>query len=300
MKKTVFLALSTVALLILTAALAASRWALRYRAPCTQACQNLGKEPVPGRAPKDSRTYAPKCAPLELELELAEPKTRIHRGYTLWYRIRLTNVSCYELGVISAMPFVESKPYDELKLLVLDPAGQEVKDRRYSMGPEYGEIIPFTDDPAAFKRFLTDSDLKMDSNGFVTLPPGKSMTTAASILQPHTRQLATVRGEGWVGSAFQRVPASARGIPAPPAGYRILDLYELKKPGRYTIRAIYDHPGVFARSIYPYAHRVPEPLKKLSLALRVIQEADLYPDYRNSGRYPVRVESPAIEFEVEP
>lgn len=307
-KKSLAVGLGTTALLLLGVALGVSRWALLYRAPCAQPCQDLGHEPVPGRGPRDIRTCVPKCAPLKLELELAEPTTRVGKLYTLWYKVTFTNVSCYDLSIISAEAFFKNiRAVTQPHLQVLDPDGKEVVSD-YMTGvkvrSEYGEVAPYSIEPGAFFRFQAIADLRMDDNGYVTMRPGAALVTAPSVIDPRKDGPIYSKWNGDIHSSGRTVErVDLKGIPTPPAGFRILEDYIFKKPGRYTIRAIFDRTGatgITATPIYPYAGRVPEVLKKLLRFVRLIDERDQYRASSESAEYPVRVESPAVAFEVKP
>jgi len=307
--KSLAVGLCTTALLLLGVALGVSRWALLYREPCAQPCRDLGHEPVAGLGPRATRSCVPKCAPLKLDLELSEPTTRTGKLYTLWYKITLTNVSCYDLSSINAEAFfsrIKNLSVD-LRLEVRDPEGKEVvsADMPSVMArSEYGEVAPYSIEHGAFRRFRAIPDLSMDDDGFVTMKPGAALVTAPSIIDPRKDGPIYSKWDGEIHSSGRTVvPVDLKGIPAPPSGFRILDNYFFKKPGRYTIRAIYDHTygsGITATPIYPYAGRVPEVLKKLLRLLRLIDERNQYRASSESAEYPVRVESPAVAFEVKP
>lgn len=307
--KSLAVGLSATVLLLLALVLGVARWAVLYRAPCNQPCQDLGHEPVPGLGPKDSRTCVPKCAPLRLDLELAEPSTRTGKLYTLWYKVTLTNVSCYDLGLINAEAFFAAMKNlrVDLSLQILDPDGKEVVSD-YSKGgkvaSEYGDVAPYSVELGAFSRFREISDLRMDDNGFVTMKPGAALVTAPSVIDPRKDGPDYSEWYGDIhssGRTVQRV--DLKGIAKPPAGYRILDDYIFKKPGRYTIRAIDDltyGSGIVATPIYPYASRVPVVVKRLLWTLRLINGSAQNGAFRESEHYRVRVESAPVSFEVKP
>lgn len=307
--KPIAIGLASAALVALGVALGISRWALLYRAPCAQPCRDLGHEPVPGLGPRASRSCVPKCAPLKLDLELAEPTTRTGKLYTLWYKVTLTNVSCYDLSSINAEAFfsrIKNLSVD-LRLQVRDPEGKEVvsADMPSVMArSEYGEVAPYSIEHGAFRRFRAIPDLSMDDDGFVTMKPGAALVTAPSVIDPRKDGPIYSKWDGEIHSSGRTVvPVDLKGILAPPPGLRILDNYFFKKPGRYTIRAIYDHTygsGITATPIYPYAGRVPEVLKKLLRLLRLIGDKDDDRVFWDSEHYPVRVESRAVAFEVKP
>lgn len=294
---------------LLALVLGVARWALLYRAPCNQPCQDLGHEPVPGLGPKDSRICVPKCAPLKLDLELAEPSARTGKLYTLWYRITLTNVSCYDLSLISAGAFFDDKMISgiDLQLQILDPDGKELVADSMTGGKvrsEYGEVAPYSIEHDAFSRFEKIADLRMDNNGFVTMKPGAALITAPSVIDPRRSGGGYSEWHGNIhssGGSVERV--DLKGIPEPPAGYRILDDYIFKKPGRYTIRAIDDltyGSGIVATPIYPYASRVPVVVKRLLWTLRLINESAQKGAFRESEHFRIRVESAPVSFEVKP
>lgn len=293
---------------LLALVLGVARWALLYRAPCDQPCQDLGHEPAPGLGPKDSRTCVPKCAPLKLDLELAEPSTRTGKLYTLWYKVTLTNVSCYDLSIISAEAFFDRiRHHTAPTLQVLGPDGKVLVpdwEKGGKVRSEYGEVWPYSVEPGAIFRFQKIADLRMDNNGFVTMKPGAALVTAPSVIDPRRSGGGYSEWHGDVhssGGSVERV--DLKGIPEPPAGYRILDDYIFKKPGRYTIRAIADlthGSGIVAAPIYPYASRVPVAIKRLLWMLRLIGESDQNGAFRESEYFRVRVESDAVSFEVKP
>lgn len=306
-QKSFVVGIGMAAVLLLGSALGLSRWALLYRAPCDQPCRDLGHDPVPGRGPRDVRVCAPKCAPLKLDLELAEPTARSGKLYTLWYKITLKNVSCHELSGINAEAFFTARTIHGigLYLQVRDPDGKEVVPESSSgvaFQGEYGKVYPYSIEHGAFSRFQSTSDLQMDDDGFVTMKPGATLVTAPSVVDPRKDGPISdgVRGNT-INSAGTIERVNLEGIPPPPAGFRILDDYVFKKPGRYTIAAIDDlgyASGITATPIYPYAGLVPYPLRRCLRLLRLIDEKAVDPAARNSERYLVRVESPAVPFEV--
>lgn len=306
--KSLAVGLGTNALILLALVLGVARWAVLYRAPCNQPCQDLGHEPVPGLGPKDSRTCVPKCAPLKLDLELAEPSTRTGKLYTLWYKVTLTNVSCYDLSIISAEAFFDPiRHYTAPTLQVLGPDGKVLRpywETGEKVRSEYGEVLPYSIEPGAFFRFQAVADLRMDNNGFVTMKPGAVLITAPSVVDPRKSGGGYSVWQGSIHSSGDSVEqVDLKGIPEPPAGYRILDDYIFKRPGRYTIRAIFDETkgsGIIAAPIYPYASRVPVAIKRLLWMLGLIGESDQNGAFRGSEHFRVRVESDAVSFEVKP
>lgn len=274
--------LAAVIAVFIAAPLGVSLWALRHRAPC---------------APQDGDL-------IKLNLSLAEPTAKAGKRYSLWAKVVLTNVSCHDLSVVDAEPFFSSKDRTRLSFVVRDAAGAEVPlaGAPGSSQTEYGRVIPYSDDMTTFNQMRADPDLRMDDYGFVTLKPGKSLATSASTLDPHEELgWGPAPGPpGFFSHGMQVRTASAIGIRPPPAGFRSLDRFVFTKPGRYTIRAVYDHPELIASPRYPYASRVPSPMIRLLNFLGLSRMGDSNRAYFDSVKRAVRAESEAVEFEVRP
>jgi hypothetical protein len=330
LKKLLF-GLAVAAIVLIGAGLTLSLWALRYRAPCDLPCQDLGREPLPGRDPNEIRLSKPHCAPLKIALELARPTATLGRRYTLWFKVRLTNASCYKLSMIDASPLIwwfddrtyRVPPY--LTIHVDGPDGKEIRnldhvrehgftaaeiakmsglDKRYipdeRIVSEYGEVIPYEDDNGAFRRWQSDPSLAMNNNGYIQLLPGHSITTTASNLAPHTEKQVIQHTNGGVGLMNIHVPTALSGIEQTVDSFRVLDQYIFHKPGHYKIRVAYEPPPITAEPIYPYASRVPDSVQNLLVELGLTQWRDTDPAFRDGASYPIRLESAPVDFEVVP
>jgi|GEM_PF-6864772 len=321
-------------LILLGVGLKVSLWALRYRAPCPLPCQDLGREPVPGEPLKAWGPFTPRCAPVKIDLELARPEAKTGHRYTLWFKLRLTNVSCYKLSLINAGPliwwFYENRlnvPNDFI-FHVQGPDGIEVKNLKhaaYERLPredveklrrayphvrlrskdtgylsEYGDVIPYEDDLAAWDRMRANPHLSMDDHAYVTLQPGQSLESTVSVFAPHTEHAEIEHLSGGVGYTTAHAPVALDGAEVPVPGYRIMDQYIFWKPGRYTIRVAYNPSFVTGEPIYPYAERVPWQMQKLLSMLGLARGMDLSPADRDEAYFQIHAESSTLSFEVKP
>ena len=330
---TLALASGSLGLGVLTAGFFAARWAVHYKAPCSQPCQDLGPVPKEDRIPDldfkqpfDSpankrvfqlRELPPpklKCDPLKLDLELAKPETRVGKRYTLWYKISLKNVSCYEFH-IKATSFAGTLDRSMLphEFRIWDPAGNKVENRRFSGGPtEYGAVLPYRDDWAAWRRLRADPELETDENGYIKFKPGKTITTSSPILDPqiagpYIDVVTHEGGETQIGTAPTYKKVTLKDAPPPPPGFSILDEFEFEKPGIYSIQVVFDHPHLSAKPVYPYADRTRRhipgfvfTLLSFSRIFGIELHDQLYPRERHGSDYHIRAESKILSFEVKP
>ncbi len=326
-------AFAVLGLAALAAVVFAARWALNYRAPCSQPCRDLGIYPPkpysidysdpaqPWLKPASIQARmkvpeppcpAPKCAPLKLDLELFKPEAKVNRRYTLWYRVSMKNVSCVKLGFLGGDFFMgpgdRNRNYHAasgFKIKVRDPHGNEVPDsgapRPFSTAPEdnteYGDVIPYDHDPAVGLKLA--KDIPMDSDWDFYLNPGQSIATLSSRLHPTRMELVGMIDEyGRPGSGPLYVDVDLKGAPKPPPGFRILEQFIFKKPGKHTIQVTMENARLPATPSFPYEGPVPAPLCRFMRFAGFIGEYDCSPASRDTRKYHVRAESQTLEFEV--
>lgn len=208
--------------------------------PCEQPCQ-------------DGIT----CSPLDFSFEISPAKIKLGQPVYLWYRARITNRSCRELAPISVNGFLDStelrKSASSLWVTVTDPDGREIErlplpqadggiawNYGVAVGVDFssgGTIHPYQPNNERIRHLSESGVLK--GSGYVTLSPGETFETVTPILRPYRIIATSVRdkdgglGQGYRWDSVENPPA----FPTPPEGFNLLDRFEFKKPGRYTIRA---------------------------------------------------------------
>lgn len=229
------------------ASVAAIYWYSEYRIPCAQPCRELGEEVlVPPRRRDDDAVYRPKCKPLQLDLELYRPKARADTRYTLWYKARLVNRSCFALYWIDSGDFMYSLDQigavqftdNGLSFRVIGPDGVEVPQGGFFESSEF-EFIYRADREELARVDSTYDEFRRN------FPPGAEIRTVASELAPHKSYLvipdadAIRKMTGFSHDTALRPAAPPPGTEAPPPGFRILDAYRFKRKGTYRIQAAY-------------------------------------------------------------
>lgn len=281
------------------------RWALTKRAACSMPCRDLGLEvEAPGLMKDSPPTYRPGCKPLDLKLELHRPQARRNSRYALWYRLTMTNVSCYQLPYFGTAEFSESWEEDtvrsglgqdgDLVIRVWGPDGDEIQRGNFKV--ESPRTFLYKTDSAAFQRHLARLDketlsLKMD--------PGDSISSLPSMLWPSVLEgsIDWKVGEKVWSYNPRPLPKDAE---TPPEGFTILDSFVFERPGTYTIQAFYE-AKLSAEPIRPYAKGVPVAIGLPIYMLSWIG-VDLYPDRKplSAHDYLMRAESQKLPFAVAP
>ncbi|HBL18961.1 MAG: hypothetical protein A2X36_15020 [Elusimicrobia bacterium GWA2_69_24] len=278
------------------------RFAYLKEVSCEQPCRDLGTN--------GDTVRQPLCAPLKLELGLADPKARIGRRYSLWYRVRMTNTSCFLLHALTAEHFMTTRGLDSahatgigLYLRVLDPDGNELAPLGAPTGAErteYGSVIPYRFDHKASQKAF--KELSVGDHWSFDFLPGRSIETIPSVLEPRQHALVAPAlpckvegGERVCEYAEGEMHVENPGAPEPPAGFRILDQYVFKRGGRYRIQAVYEYKELWAEPIYRYDHLAVGPI----FLVKDLFGVDLIHSRRH-GKYFVRAVSDPVEFEVVP
>lgn len=250
-----------------------------------------------------------KCTPLALSLKVSPE--RLKRGEILWHRIEIRNQSCMILGTIQGNGFVETNDLQRrdlgLWISITGPDGKELKRQppysadggaRWNLGGERGKaqfdtgtIHPYRFNRAEYEKFLASKTL--DDNWFLDLNPGQSFSTIPSEVHPYRIVTTISDHEGGVvhgyGYADVENPPS---YPLPPVGFRELDLFDLTKPGHYSIKAGFNGRPSY-RKYFPHWDALPRPITRLLYAL------GLAPDHRwVIEELKVSVETKPVEFEV--
>lgn len=280
------------------------RWALTKRAACSQPCQELGLQvAVPGKHKDSPSIYRPLCDPLRLDLELYRPVARLNTRYALWYRLRLTNGSCYELSRLDAEDFIASWETSEmfnrkwgrsgLTIHIWGPDGSEVSPGRFN--PTHRYLYTFYRE--AYHRLQHSAHLTPDWS--FGLNPGESIESVPSVLDPVEEVPAVDLKTGVHGYGYSPV-AAPKDAETPPTGFKILDGFVLSRPGKYRIQAAYEG-DVDAQAIFPYSGREPDWVAWPMVALEKCG-INLFPDPAPliSQTYRVRAASEVREFQVGP
>lgn len=280
------------------------RWALTKRAECAMPCRDLGFEvAIPGERKDSPHVYRPACKPLDLKLELHRPQARRNSRYALWYRLTLTNVSCYRFPYFSTAEFGETwegkginsglGQNGNLVIRVWGPDGNEIPRVNFKVGNPRTYL--YHTDMAAYQRLLA----RLDKSLNLDLGPGASVSSLPSALWPRVdaRRIDWTIGEVVGIYAERPLPKDAE---TPPEGFTILDSFVFKTPGTYTIQAVYEKV-IDAEPIYPYARRIPLAFQVPCYLLDRIG-IDFQPDYMPmlSQHYLMRAESEKLGFTVAP
>ncbi|OIO08616.1 MAG: hypothetical protein AUJ52_07790 [Elusimicrobia bacterium CG1_02_63_36] len=268
--------------------------------PCTQPCQDVGNELDPVELARGFKKIRPKCGPIELSLELAEPRTRTGTWYTLWYRIGIKNVCCGSIPLIREDLRSESNPGYSFR--IWGPDGKLVRRGKGKAPVAFGVLVYETDSPVV-------------QEGEPYLLPGETAFTNSSILNPRSvatgehgpeptlekefpggkfrelrESLQKMQEENFA-KELKRIQPLNEGFP----GYRVLRHYAFDKPGRYKIQAVYEG----------YAYIMPSDRWPHNLSFPLDVTADIIEDFINRrNQFPnyvqLRAESKILEFEVEP
>jgi len=280
------------------------RWALTKRTECEMPCRDLGFEvAIPGARKDSPHVYRPACKPLDLKLKLHRPQARRNSRYALWYRLTMTNVSCYRFPYFSTAEFGESWEGNDvisglgqdgdLVIRAWGPDGNEIP--RVNFKVESPRTYLYHTDMAAYQRLLA----RLDKSLNLDLGPGASVSSLPSTLWPRVdaRRIDWTIGEVVGIYAERPLPKDAE---TPPEGFTILDSFVFKTPGTYTIQAVYEKT-IDAEPIRPYAKRV-SVISGLPIYLLKRMGLDLYPDYKplSNHDYLMRAESERLSFVVKP
>lgn len=316
--KKIGLALAGAGLIYLVVGVLYYRWALNYQPPCSQPCRDLGEERISinYRNIGPVTLFRPRCNPVRLELEVFKPETRTGRRYTLWYRVRMKNVSCFNLNILRAHFFIGSKGvspryYSDhgFRFKILDPKGRDVEDIN-SGGPgkvkqsEYGNVIPYDSDHEAHERMKTA--LKLSSDWYFSLDPGQEIATNPFSLAPYYLELGARQnqngppGFSQSGPGMVRVKAVLPNAPVPPPGFRVLENFVFDDPGKYRIQVVMDAGENRLTAIYPYERWPPLIIRGVMSLLGIARGNDFSPVYRDSKSCWFGAQSNWVEFRVTP
>lgn len=287
------------------ASIIVSRRAWMTRDECHLPCRDLGREVLrPAASKMHEPTYRPACRPLELQLVLHRPVARRNSRYSLWYRAKIQNVSCYDLDWVDKNGFIYS--LDEFGLTsfhneglgfrIWGPDGREVPQGNFEKSSDYAYL--YGSDNAEISRRQA-ADKYFDSGD---LPSGASFETVASTLEP-TRRVATASFDPRSGDSIHGFRPEAINPPpdaeTPPPGFKVLDAFQLRQPGKYRIQATFEDD--YVRASARFSRKVPNwlafPARKLSRA-----GLPIFPpvEDRESRIFSVRAESAVAEFTVPP
>lgn len=246
-KRRILLAAAAILGAYTAASVAAFYWYAEYRIPCAQPCRDLGEDVLaPARRRDDDPIYRPKCQPLQLDLELYRPRARADTRYTLWFKARLVNRSCFELWGIDSTGFkycrdeVRSTSFSDrgLSFNVLGPDGHTIPQGDFFRSSEF-EFIYQANEAELAKLEPIYEEFKQN------FPPGAEIRTISSVLAPHKSYLIIPNDEAvrhmtaFSHESVLRPAAPPPGTEAPPAGFRILDAYRFRRKGTYRIQAVY-------------------------------------------------------------
>lgn len=239
------------------------------------------------------------CGPVRMDFEIFSPIAKRNTRYTLWYRIKLTNQSCYEvrnfelndlmfsLDEMGSVRFPES---NALNFRVWGPDGKELKQGMFAKSSDYHSLY------RASEQELGKWNKEAD-RAERRLAPGQSFTSIPSELAPIRRTTQIDWSTGRHGIGYERIEPPT-GTEKPPKGFRILDSYSFDRPGSYKIQALYSH-RVSAALPTRALEDVPWPLRlpvgMLSAFGLSIQPAAFDDDIQ----FDLRLESQVFAFRVE-
>jgi hypothetical protein len=236
----------------LVASVCLTYFLLHQRSSCA------GREPI-----RQSGATSVSRAPIELHLELGEFPVRSNSRYTIAYAATLKNVLQSHL-LIAPDFFRQNVLFDAarskrrwFRLEIRDEGGREV---RPVPALDSNQPIPYRLDAAADRLPRLEDEMAP-----TWIMPGEEWRSLSSILAPFEyafRQEMTARGPATI-----KVPRSVKlaGYEAPPPGYRILDRFIFRQPGRYSVRVVFDD-DVSVIPAYRWADKLPKELRR-ALAL---------------------------------
>jgi hypothetical protein len=187
------------------------------------------------------------CQPLTATLEIQiTPEPKGH-GQAVWFRATTTNQSCRTILLQTGFYAPNNESYGQMDDLILtDEMGRRVP-TDYSggsagvLGAEK-EIHPYVNNNRNVSPLIRST---MDSRrgfSFVYLDPGQTVATGYSELAPYRVKFVDVDTKDYIGTAAIPEPVPMKNpeqfYAAPPAGFRRLTGYDLRRPGRYKARFI--------------------------------------------------------------
>lgn len=234
-----------VILLIVGTHSAISKYLKEYYAvilPCNHPCQ-------------DALT----CDPLEFSFEISPSTLKTGEKNNLWYRARLKNKSCSYLKSLYVPGFIDSKDLSKVGhgiwVTVAGPDGKEIERRpipfpdggiSWNYGDKSGvdistkgTIYPYQPNFELVEKLTAAKKL---NDYFLNLAPGETFESISPIVRPYRKVAWSFTSEdGGIGDGYRLIPVeNPPKFPDPPAGFNILDRYEFKRPGRYTVTGGFD------------------------------------------------------------
>lgn len=257
-------------------------------------------------------SYIPTCKPAELRIELHETKVKRGARYPLWYRASLQNTSCFEMTTVLANFLIRGPDFK-----IFDSKGVEVPpNAHYS----WNDVMPYSYDREALAAMEADPALKLGvAEGigpplwFMHLPPGRSVTSIPSKLEPSLNWLQP-HGFGGAPLDFSIRDKMMRPIvegklkgkefAEPPKGFAVVDGYVFQTPGKYRIqaeaRSEFRQVTLYSRFEW-YRRHVPEVVQRaFDLFLSPDYPPRLHPTEDSMVIYSLDLQSNAVEFEVTP
>jgi len=281
--------------------------ALIYKPPpCRQPCKDLGDKFDPETAGELTPTYLPQCNPLGLSLELEKPTAKTGTHFTLWYRAKLKNTCCQKVEARLGFFLYGSDRFDDVRFKIWGPDGKLIEPDVWF--PYDSDVLPYKVDSNANPRLLKGTD-----DETYTMLPGEEIPTNPAVLSPsfynrpgHGIDAMTEEyPEPEYRATFEKLTRKRdnrlqREVEKmhprkPPPGFRVLDRFEFKKPGKYKIQASFTaHVFVYLPS--PWRDSLP---KFFSTALEIFMgwtgDSSVY---ALPKIYDVSAESAILDFEV--
>ncbi|PCI37408.1 MAG: hypothetical protein COB53_06505 [Elusimicrobia bacterium] len=252
------------------------------------------------------------CVPIELTLELGDAIARTNTGYSLWYRIGLKNTCCDRLSLDSVF-LVQDWPLTALEIKIWGPDGKQVSWTPPLPHEERVQAYAFEkkSDPRYSQISVKVSDFgnSIASHEFA---PGEYLLSTPSVFRPseakpHNRpdideELPGASNRGIRASLkkqraarIQKALKSFKLRDSMP-GYRVLEGFIFKHPGKYRIQAkLKDNAFVSRASNWDQKLTFPLDL----MAKLILRRHGLIPE-RMFKEVEVEQSTGILEFEVKP
>lgn len=243
--------LAALAAFILTAfgIIRLSIWMLDYTPSCQQPCRDLG-----------SASDHPACIPVTLSLEAVPASTKAGVVTEVFFRVRLTNQSCYVMSV-PAGGFIWYRDRQEMRAVVPFHIHIQGPNGEVRSNLLLSKIALYSDRPLEESELRSTEGARPDDKDFINLLPGDSLTSNSAILAPYRTVLRDQHEpDGSIATLLVRVPVPVPpSAVSPPPGFNVVDDLRFDVPGNYRVIATYGDAGedTWLQPVHPLAHFVP-------------------------------------------
>jgi hypothetical protein len=188
------------------------------------------------------------CQPLRATLEIKTTPEPSGRGEAVWFRATTTNQSCRTIHLDDGFYAPNREKYGQMDDLILtDERDQRVPTSYRGGSPGVlnteKEIHPYAENNKNVMPLIrTKKTYQGEELTFVYLDPGQTVATGSSELAPYRMKYVDVETKNYLGTAAIPEPVLVKNpekiYAVPPPGFRRLNGYDLRQPGRYKARFV--------------------------------------------------------------